>query len=176
MDPVRTIAKIIVAAAVIGPWVAGGAPASAQSDGPLGTFTDWSAFAQGSGSARTCYIGSVPKKEEGKYTRRGDVRAWVSMRPAENVAGEVSIEAGYPYKDGSEADVVIDGKLFRLFTRGENAWAYDAKSDRALVAAMKAGRAMVVKGTSSRGTLTTDTYSLSGFTAAHDAAAKACAK
>jgi hypothetical protein len=33
---------------------------------------------------------------------------------------------------------------------------------------------MIVKGTSSRGTLTTDTYSLSGFTAAFNAISKAC--
>jgi len=39
---------------------------------------------------------------------------------------------------------------------------------------MRAGLTMVVKGTSSRGTLTTDTYSLRGFTAAYDAMQKAC--
>jgi hypothetical protein len=33
---------------------------------------------------------------------------------------------------------------------------------------------MTVKGTSSRDTLTLDTYSLKGFTAAHNAANKAC--
>jgi hypothetical protein len=32
-----------------------------------------------------------------------------------------------------------------------------------------------VQGTSSRGTLTTDTYSLSGFSAAYDAISEACA-
>ena len=42
------------------------------------------------------------------------------------------------------------------------------------MAAMKGGKAMVVKGTSSRGTLTTDTYSLAGFTAAYAAIGKAC--
>ena len=170
MVAVKTLAKIGLAAAL----AMAGTSAFAQGDGPLGNFRDWSAFAQGAGAARTCYIGSVPKKEEGKYTRRGDVRAWVAIRPAEKVAGEVSLEAGYPYKDGRDAEVTIDGKAFRLFTQGENAWAYDAKGDRALVAAMKAGRDMVVEGTSRRGTLTTDTYSLSGFTAAYNAAAKAC--
>ena len=170
MVPVNTLAKIGLAAAL----AVAGSSAFAQSNGPLGTFQDWSAFAQGAGASRTCYIGSVPKKEEGKYTRRGDVRAWVAIRPAEKITGEVSLEAGYPYRDGSDAEVTIGGNAFRLFTRGENAWAYDAKGDRALVAAMKAGREMIVKGTSSRGTLTTDTYSLSGFTAAFNAAAGAC--
>ncbi|MFO1120388.1 MAG: invasion associated locus B family protein [Rhodospirillales bacterium] len=53
---------------------------------------------------------------------------------------------------------------------------YDAAVDRAIVAAMKAGKAMIVRGTSARGTLTTDTYSLSGFSAALAAIDKACAK
>ena len=47
-------------------------------------------------------------------------------------------------------------------------------ADRAIVAAMKAGRQMIVRGTSTRGTLTTDTYSLSGFSAALAAIDKAC--
>jgi Invasion associated locus B (IalB) protein len=39
---------------------------------------------------------------------------------------------------------------------------------------LKAGKQMIVRGTSSRGTETTDTYSLSGFTAALAAIDKAC--
>ncbi|MFO1113388.1 MAG: invasion associated locus B family protein [Rhodospirillales bacterium] len=53
---------------------------------------------------------------------------------------------------------------------------YDATVDRAIVAAMKAGQKMTVRGTSARGTITTDTYSLSGFSAALAAIDKACAK
>ena len=33
---------------------------------------------------------------------------------------------------------------------------------------------MIVRGTSARGTLTADTYSLGGFTAGHEAINKAC--
>jgi len=140
----------------------------------IGTFSDWTAFADGSGASRICYVGSVPKKAEGKYTRRGDTYTLVSHRPGEKVFGEVSVEAGYTYKSDSEVIVDIDGKKFKLFTKGGNAWARDANADKAIVAAMKAGRRMIIKGTSSRGTLTTDTYSLSGITAAYKAIDKAC--
>ena len=61
-----------------------------------------------------------------------------------------------------------------MFTRGENAWNYDTKADRSMIKAMKAGSRMVVKGRSQRGTQTTDTYSLSGFTAAFNAISNAC--
>jgi invasion protein IalB len=148
-------------------------PASAQQK-TLGTFSDWTAVVDGSGNKRLCYIGSAPKKAEGKYTTRGDVHFLVTNRPADNVRGEVSVSAGYVYKDGKDAEAEVDGRKFKLFTRGENAWAYDAGSDKAMVAALKAGKQLLVRGTSSRGTTTTDTYSLSGFTAALAAIDKAC--
>jgi hypothetical protein len=43
-----------------------------------------------------------------------------------------------------------------------------------MVAAMRRGNSLVVEGTSARGTVTTDRYSLSGFTAAHNAISRAC--
>jgi invasion protein IalB len=140
----------------------------------IGNFNDWTAFVDGKGANRICYIGSVPKKAEGNYTRRGDTYILVSHRPTERVFGEVSLEAGYTYKQGSEVAVDIDGKTFKLFTKGGNAWAEDADGDKALIAAMRAGSRLVAKGTSNRDTLTTDTYSLTGFSAAYNAINKAC--
>jgi invasion protein IalB len=140
----------------------------------LGTFGDWTAIVDGSGNKHLCYIGSAPKKSEGKYTRRGDTYFLVTNSPADKTKGEVSVAAGYTYKNGEDAEAKIGRKRFRLFTSGENAWAYDAGSDKAMVAALKAGRQMIIRGTSSRGTTTTDTYSLSGFTAALAAINKAC--
>ncbi len=141
----------------------------------LGKFGDWTAFTDASGGHKVCYMGSAPQKAEGKYTQRGKIYFLVSHRPADKVTGEVSLEAGYPYQDGSEASAVIDGKTtFKMFTRGENAWNYDAKADRAMVEAMRAGGQMVIKGRSTRGTATSDSYSLSGFTAAYQAIGKAC--
>ena len=55
-----------------------------------------------------------------------------------------------------------------------HAFAVDTKTDKALVDAMIRGARMVVKGTSSRGTKTTDTYSLKGFSAAFKTIGKAC--
>ena len=57
---------------------------------------------------------------------------------------------------------------------GSGAWLASAADEPGFVAAMKAGKSLVVKGTSTRGTETTDTYSLAGATAALDAANKAC--
>ena len=140
----------------------------------IDTFKDWSAFAEGKGRARTCYMGGEPKKEEGNYKQRGETLMFVTHRPGEKSFDVVSVAAGYAYQEGSEVEVEIDGQDFALFTDGETAWARDTKTDKALVAAMKRGRRMIVRGTSRRGTLTTDTYSLLGFSKAHGAIGKAC--
>ena len=164
---IRLLALAVLAAITIAQ------PAAFAAQQNLGSFQDWTAFSDGA-EKRICYIGSLPQKAEGNYTRRGDTYVLATHRPGENVFGEISVEAGYTYKPGSEVEVNVDGQTFKLFTQGGNAWAYDEQADRALVEAMKAGRQMIVKGTSSRGTLTTDTYSLAGFTAAYNAISDAC--
>lgn len=161
---------LTIVAAILALTVAHGA--AAQEAKHLGSFGDWEAFAAEGGAY--CYAGSKPTKQEGKYASRGDAFLLVTNRPKEKSFDVVSIEAGYTYKEGSEAAVTIAGQNFTLFTHGGQAWARDPAGDAALVKAMRAGAAMVVVGTSSRGTRTTDTYSLKGFSAAHQAIGKAC--
>ena len=142
---------------------------------PLGTFGDWTAYVENEGGQILCFMLSEPKKSEGKYTKRGDPYFLVSHRPAENRKNEISIIAGYGYKPGSDATLTVDAKTtFKLFTDGDSAWARDSKGDSAIANAMRRGNKMVVKGSSARGTLTTDTYSLTGVSAAFKAINKAC--
>lgn len=136
----------------------------------LGSFGDWEAYSSSDGGS-LCYIATLPTKSEGKYTRRGDVFLLVSHRPQENSIGIVSLEAGYSYGKKSKITATIGGKSYAMFPDGGHAFAYE---DAPLVNAMIRGSNLVIKGTSSRGTLTTDTFSLTGFTAAYNAASKAC--
>ena len=119
-------------------------------------------------------MASQPKKAEGDYKKRGDVYAIVTHRPSEKRRDEVSIVAGYAYKEGSAVTVVIGEQTFEMFTQGDGAWAKDQAGDDALVKAMIKGRGMVVTGMSGRGTETTDTFSLDGFTKAYQAINEAC--
>jgi hypothetical protein len=153
------------------------AAASAQAADPksLGVFKDWAAWSLPDAGGTVCYMHTEPQKEAGKYSSRGDTYMQVTHRTKAKTANVVSVIAGYTYKKDSDVTLSIDGKEpIKLFTDGDTAWARDAAADGKAVAAMRAGSKMVVKGTSSRGTLTTDTYSLSGFTAAHNAINKAC--
>lgn len=154
-------------------WL-GSAGAAAAQQKDLGTFRDWSARSYQESGQKICDIFSKPKKEEGRYTRRGDVFAFVVYRPQEGQRNEVSFEIGYTFKQDSELRATIGGRTFELFTDGGGAWLRTAAEDDSMVAAMKAGSTMIVRGTSSRGTATKDTYSLSGFTAAMNAIVKEC--
>lgn len=140
----------------------------------IGKFGNWTAHDERQGKIRVCFIESGPGKQEGKYSRRGKPRAAVAHRPAEGVRNEVSFAAGYRHGKDGVVTVAIGKRSFELFTKGDGAWARSREEDDALVAAMRAGRSMTVSGTSWRGTSTRDTYSLSGFSAAHDAIGKAC--
>ncbi|MBB4286246.1 invasion associated locus B family protein [Roseospira goensis] len=167
------VLALLVTAAATAPLLSA-SPAAAQDVKTIGKFRDWTAYTYDESGNKVCYIASRPQKDEGDYARRGDIFAIVSHRPAEGARNVVSFVAGYPYKEKSEVSVSIDGRReFTLFTHDETAWAYD-EDDAKLVDAMKAGGTMVVKGTSSRGTLTTDTYSLMGFTNAHGAITREC--
>jgi len=149
-------------------------PAAAEDNRYLGTFGDWQAHQTRVGKSRACFITSAPKKSEGDYSKRGEASVIVTHWPGSKRFDEVSIVAGYPYKEDSEVTAKIGGATYELYTEGDRAWRYTGADDRKMVQAMRSGSEMVVVGTSARGTVTTDTYSLTGFTAAHLAIGKAC--
>ena len=141
---------------------------------PTGVHKSWSSYRLKEGKNTVCYMVSKPSTAKGNYKRRGDTFALITHRPGENTKNVFSYITGYTYKVGSEVSVTIDGKKFLLFTHDDTAWAPDAQTDQRLASAIKSGAKMVVKGTSSRGTLTTDTFSLSGSSAAHSKISKDC--
>lgn len=150
--------------------------AEAQSVDRVGDFNAWSTYTTTEDGNRVCFIASSPTRSEGQYTRRGNVFSIVTLRPADDRDPEVSFIAGYTYQDDSTVEAVIDQEhSFALFTQEDAAWLPNEQgADRQMIDRLRAGLTMVVRGTSSRGTLTTDTYSLRGFMAAYDAMEQAC--
>ena len=139
----------------------------------LGKFAGWDAAASGVGKSRTCYISSLPGKTRGKIKRRAEASLTIAHWPLRKRFNEITVVAGYRLKKKSEVAVSIGGAAFRLFTKGQRAWAY-AGDDAKLVRAMKAGASMNVSGVSARGRRIIDTYSLKGITKALAAIGKAC--
>ena len=144
----------------------------------LGTFDQWTASELREAGGKACYMVARPIKSDGRYAKRGEVFVTVTHRPAKKQRNEVSVKAGYPYKEGSGPSIQIGDKTFELFIRPdydpEGAWTKDAASDKALVEAMQRGRTLLLRGMSSRSTETTDTFSLAGFTKAYQEINKAC--
>ena len=140
----------------------------------VGTYGDWSAYVFMENGNKVCYMASQPKTAVGNYTKRGDIFALVTHRPAESTKNVFSYMTGYPYKEGSNVTITIDSRNYSLFTQGDTAWTADADADNSLSNAIKAGTNMVVKGTSSRGTLTTDTFGLKGSTKAYEKISQEC--
>ncbi len=151
------------------------ADARAQEPRSLGTFRDWSAFGYTDGATRVCFIGSQPRKAEGNYSKRGDIWALVTHRSPAGERDVVQIITGYNYMADAPVTITIGEEKFTLFGEGENAWTFTRHDDTDLVTTMKAGINMIVEGRSSRGTVTTDTYSLLGFTAAYASISQTCA-
>lgn len=141
---------------------------------------DWSIFEAGEGAQKVCWIVSQPKSTSASrggqtvQVNRGDIFLMVAVRPADQVKNEVSYLGGYPFKEGSNVTVTVGSDNYTMFTDGENAWTSSPADDDRLTAGFRSGTDARVQGESSRGTVTRDTFSLAGFTAALDEARKRC--
>ena len=138
-------------------------------------FKDWGSYVFNDPQrGKVCFAVSQPKDMEPKNVNRDPVYFFVTSRPREGVKEEVNVITGYPYKEGSKTTIQIGSDVFNLFTSGDGAWLENAADEARLVNSMRRGSSMIIKGTSRRGTLTIDTYSLAGITAATKSATSNC--
>ncbi len=142
----------------------------------LAKYNDWSAYAEGEGKNLACMAISKPKKAEGNYKKRGDVFATVTHFPGQDKWNEFSIVAGYNYKADSNPNATIGDVKFQLFTSGSRAWSFSPSDDEKIIKSLKSSMKMRIVGTSARGTITTDTYSLMGFSKAYQKINEVCKK
>ncbi len=174
----KTICAALIAAALALPAAAYAADAD-----HIGTFGDWKAFSFMEGSGKVCFMTSTPTRSEASVAsvKRGDIAFYITHWSADKTRNVVSTAVGYPLKEGTAVSVAIDGTNYTLATNLSNnpaekemAWAPDQATDNALAAAIQKGSSMVVRGTSTRGTRTADTYSLKGTGDAYKAISTAC--
>ena len=158
------------------PIVLAALPAFAQNTGTQQLVSEqgWTALAYSEKDGKVCYLVGTPEKSEPAGLSRGRIDLYVTQRPGEEALNVVHFDAGYPYKPGSSADLDIDGRKFTLFTDKDSAWSADSATDKAITEALAKGKHATLKGSSARGTATTDTYALAGFDTALAAIDKAC--
>ena len=166
-------AVMLLALAAVPP-ISAQAQTGAAAPKQISAHRDWSVYEVTDNRGRICYIASEPTAQSGNYSRRDPPAVLVARLPGTPASEEVSVQPGYAYRKNSSVDVKVDGRPFKMFTDGEHAWTRTNDEDRTLIAAMKGGVSMTVRGTSIRDTYSLDTYSLSGFTAAYDAMRAAC--
>ncbi len=144
----------------------------------IGSFQAWAAYTIGPPQKRTCYIVGRPVRSEPEV-KRGDVYILISDQVGDKAMNQISVNAGYPYRKDSKVAVAIGSATFTLATVDkpgyqDTAWALDDQTRTGLIAAMRKGSSMTVKGEPARGVGTTDTYSLDGITKALQTIAHAC--
>jgi invasion protein IalB len=151
-------------------------PAGESQPTLLGTYGDWGAYTATPGGKKVCFALAKPKtsKTEPAGRKRDPAYIFISTRPAENVKNEVSLIIGYPFKASSDATAEIGSTKFAMYTQNDGAWIKNVAEEARMLDAMRKGSDLTVKGTSGRGTSSTDQFSLKGLSQALDRAEQEC--
>lgn len=142
----------------------------------LGQYGDWGAYTASPGGKKVCFAIAKPSSSQTSPPGRSRHPAYmfISSRPADKVSNEVSIIIGYSFKPSSEATAQVGATSFALATQQDGAWLKNESEDAHMVEAMRGGQSAIVKGVSSRGTQSTDTFSLRGLAQALDRSDQEC--
>ncbi len=142
----------------------------------IGQFGTWGAYTATPNGKKVCFALAKPSssKTNPPNRPRDPAYAFVSTRPAEKVANEVSIMIGYALKPGSESTIEVGGASYAMYTQGDGLWIKNAAEEGRMVDAMRKAPDATVKGVSAKGTETTDVFSLKGLAQALDRLAQDC--
>jgi invasion protein IalB len=173
---------LVAAAAAILPAAAYAQPKPANPTAQatlLGQYGDWGAYTASPGGRKVCFALSKPTAQQdnppNRRTAANAVYMFVSTRPDEKVTNEISLlVTGYAFKPNSEATMTIANGGFPMYTQNDGAWVKNAAEETRLVDSMRKAPDAVIKATTSKGTQTTDTFSLKGISQALDRVAQEC--
>lgn len=135
----------------------------------LGVFGGWGAFREA--SPLRCFAIAEPAGQR----RGGQPFASIATWPREGVRNQLHIRLSRARAANARVTLSIGERRFELTAGDADAWAPDARTDAAVVAAMRGGRSMSVESVSANGAPFADTYRLAGAATAIDAAALGCA-
>ena len=139
-----------------------------------GQFKNWVAQNTNINGQQVCYAASSPVAYDPKGLNRAESRIFVSFRPNDKIQNEISITSGYNYKASSRVNVAIDKKEFKFETEDNFAWLTKYEEEVAMIELMRKSSQAKISATSAKGSKTIDTFSLSGFSDAYEAAKKKC--
>ncbi|SFP78247.1 hypothetical protein [Sphingomonas rubra] len=134
----------------------------------VGVYRGWAAFRD----PDRCYAIAAPVKA-GRARRRQPF-ASVGTWPGRGLRSSLHVRLSRAHDRSAAVTLSVGERRFTLVAGRVDAWARDAASDRAIVAAMRAARSMSVETVAVGGRSFADTYALAGAATAIDAALLAC--
>ena len=158
----------------------------------VASFGDWGVYQSQAAKGRVCYTLAQPKDRAPADLKRDPAYAFISDRPGEGVRNEVSFIMGFDVANGPDdasdddkgkksrkpairgATATVGDQSFDLLAKAANLWVKNAAKEGQLVDEMRKGVKLEVKAMSKKGNMTTDTYSLAGFSQAMERVLKDC--
>lgn len=144
------------------------APAGDSQPTLLGQYADWGAYTASPGGKKVCFALGKPKASQTTPPgrKRDPAFIFISNRPAEKVKNEISVIIGYPFKASTDASAEIGTAKFAMYTQNDGAWIKNVADEARMLDAMRKGSDLTIKGTSGRGTQSSDQFSLKGLSEA----------
>lgn len=147
------------------------AQASGTGREALGTFERWGAFRDAS-PPRCFAIAQPVATVGGNWKPFASVASW----PRDGTRNQLHVRLSHSRDARAKVTLSIGERRFELVAGEADAWSPDARTDAAVVAAMRSGRSMSVETVARGGKPYADVYALKGAATAIDAAALGCVR
>ena len=140
----------------------------------MGKHKDWETYIIKNDAGKVCFAQSIPVLQSPKASLR-DSRLFISFRPGEKIANEISITAGYEFNKKNMVTAVSGKNKYKFDLLQDGfAWMTSNKSEKKMIKTMKKGSRIMITGHNQNGSQTKDHYSLLGFTKAYNATKANC--
>jgi len=134
----------------------------------LGVFDSWGAFRDP--SPKRCFAIAQPVEKHAQSQPFASIAFW----PGDHIHDQLHIRLSRPRAANARVTLSIGERRFDLVAGEADAWSPDARTDAAVVSAIREGRSMSVETVGANGGPFADTYALKGAATAIDAAALGC--
>ena len=147
---------------------------SAEELKKIGKSKDWETLVLIKDDGLTCFAKTKPLLQSPKADKR-EARLFVSFRPSDKVADEISTTSGYEFNSQNSILAKSGKKKYKFdIVQDSFAWISSNKVEKKMIKTMKKGSRIMITAYNKSGSQTIDHYSLLGFTKAYNIAKKSC--
>lgn len=134
----------------------------------LGIYDNWGAFRDA--APLRCFAIARPVERYRQAQPFVSIATW----PRSRVRDQLHVRLSRARAANARVTLSVGERRFELMAGDSDAWAPDARTDAAIVAAMRDGRSMSVESVGASGAPFADSYALKGAASAIDSAALGC--